>query len=220
LEEIKAILKEKGLEPAPERGRHTNWHVFLKSHLGAIAAADFFTVEVLRGFGLVRFWVMFVIDIGSRRVQIAGITCQPSEGWMKQIARNLTDCAGGFLKQTRYLILDRDPLYTRAFRAMLEEAGVNVVRLPSRSPDLNSYAERWILSLRSECLSRIIPLGESPLRRTIDSYLTHYHTERNHQGLANRLIEPSAANTNAGRGRILRRERLGGLLNFYYRAAA
>jgi transposase InsO family protein len=111
--------------------------------------------------------VFFVIDIGTRHVHIAGITNQPSEAWMKQIARNLTDCVDGFLKQTRYLILDRDPRYPRVFRRMLKDAGVKVVRPPARSPDLNSYAERWIRSLRSECLSRVIPLGERHLRHLL-----------------------------------------------------
>lgn len=170
---------------------------------------------MLRGFGLVRYHAMFVIDIGSRRVHIAGITDQPSEAWMKQIARNLTDCVDGFLKQTRYLILDRDPLSTRAFRMLLKETGLRIVRLPARSPNPNSYAERWILSLRSEYLSRIIPLGRRHLRHTLNEYLIHLHRERNHQGLSNRLIEPLAANINAGQGRIRRRERVGGLLNFY-----
>jgi putative transposase len=217
---IKNILLAHGLEPAPERGRRTSWHTFIKSHLGAIAGADFFTVEVLRGFGLIRYYVFFIIDIGTRRVHIAGITSQPSEAWMTQIARNLTDCVDGFLMHTMYLILDRDPLYTRMFRGMLKDAGVKVVRLPARSPDLNSYAERWIRSLRSECLSRVIPLGERHLRNLISEYLVHYHGERNHQGLGNRLIEPLAANTNSGKGVIRRRERLGGVLNWYYREAA
>lgn len=217
---IKNILLAHGVEPAPERGRHTSWHTFIKSHLGAIAGADFFTVEVLRGFGLVRYYVFFVIDIATRRVHIAGITSQPSEAWMKQIARNLTDCVDGFLKRTKYLILDRDPLYTQVFRGMLKESGVNIVRLPSRSPDLNSYAERWIRSLRSECLSRVIPLGERHLRHLLSEYLAHYHLERNHQGLDNRIIEPLAANTNAGEGIVQRRERVGGLLNYYYLIAA
>jgi len=210
---IKNILLAHGLEPAPERGRRTSWHTFIKSHLGAIAGADFFTVEVLRVFGLVRYYVFFVIDIATRRVHIAGITSQPNETWMKQIGRNLTDCVYGFLKQTRYLILDRDPLYTGVFRQMLKDAGVNVVRLPARSPDLNSYAERWIQSLRSECLSRVIPLGERHLRNLISEYVAHFHGERNHQGLGNGLIEPPAANTNSGKSGIRRRERLGGVLN-------
>ncbi|HMA91263.1 MAG TPA: integrase core domain-containing protein, partial [Polyangiaceae bacterium] len=217
---IKAILRERGIEPVPERRRHASWHTFVESHLGAIAGADFFTAEVLRGFGLVRYYVFFVIDIATRRAHIAGITDQPSEAWMKQIARNLTDCVDGFLKQTRYLILDRDPLYTKAFRTMLKGAGVKIVRLPARSPNLNPHAQRWVHSARSECLSRIILFGEKHLRRTIASHVDHYHMERNHQGLGNRLIEASAANTTAGQGRIRRRERLGGLLNYYYRAAA
>jgi hypothetical protein len=164
--------------------------------LGAIAGADRFTVEVLRGFGLVRYWVMFVIDIGTRRVHIAGITDQSSELWMKRTARELTDCVDGFLRHTRYLILDRDPLYTKAFCTSFKDAGVNLVRLPARSPSLNSHTERWIGSLRAECLCRIIPLGEKHLRNTIASYVDHWG--RNHQGLGNRLIEPIAANTNAG----------------------
>ena len=114
----------------------------------------------------------------------------------------------------------RDPLYTRVVRQMLKDAGVKVVQLPARSANLNSYAERWIRSLRSECLSRIIPLGEHHLRRAIQSYVAHYHGERNHQGLGNRLIEPRPANTNASQGRVRRRERVGGVLSYYYRAAA
>jgi putative transposase len=217
---IKNILLAQGLEPAPERGRRTSWPTFIKSHLGAIAGADFFTVEVLRGFGLVRYYVFFIIDIATRRVHIAGITSQPCEAWMRQIARNLTDCIDGFLNHMRYLILDRDSLYTCAFRGMLKDAGVKVVQLPARSPDLNSYAERWIRSLRSECLSRVIPLGERHLRNLISEYLAHYHGERNHQGPGNRLIEPLVANTNSGKGVIRRRERLGGVLNYYYREVA
>ena len=217
---IKNILLAHGLEPAPERGRRTSWHTFIKSHLGAIAGADFFTVEVLRGFGLVRYYVFFVIDIKTRRVHVAGITNQPSEAWMRQMARNLTDWVDGFLKQTRYLILDRDPLYTQAFREMLRGSGVKVVRLPARSPNLNSYAERWVRSVRSECLSRVIPFGERHLRHLLSEYLIHFHQERNHQGLENRIIEPLAANTNAGKGIVRRRERVGGLLSYYYREAA
>ena len=126
----------------------------------------------------------------------------------------------GFLRHTKHLILDRDPLYTRAFREVLKGSGVKVVRLPARSPNLNSYAERWIRSVRSECLSRVIPLGERHLRNLISEYLIHSHQERNHQGLDNRLIEPLAANTNSGKDVIRRRERLGGVLNYYYLEAA
>lgn len=163
--------------------------------------------------------MFFVLDIGSRSVHIAGSTDQPCEALMQQIARNLTDRVDGFLKQTRYLIFDRDPLYAKALRTMLKDAGVEIVRRPSGSPNLNCFAERWMRSLRQECLSQIIPLGENHLRQTITSYVGHYHMERNHQGLGYRLIESVVANSNADEGRIRMRERVGGLLNYYYRAA-
>jgi transposase InsO family protein len=115
--------------------------------------------------------------------------------------------------------VDRDPLYTAKWRGTLKAAGVNVVRLPPRSPNLNAYAERFVLSIRRECLNRIVPLGERHLRAVIREYMEHYHRERNHQGLANRLIEPSAGPAN-NNGRVHRHERLGGLLNFYRRRAA
>jgi transposase InsO family protein len=217
---VKRILLDRGLEPAPERGRHTSWATFLRAHMGAIAGADFFTVEVLRPFGLVRYFVFFVIDIGSRRVHIAGISNQPSGAWMTQVARNLTDYFDGFLRGTHHLILDRDPLYTRAFRSTLAEADVNVVRLPARSPDLNAFAERFVLSVKSECLDRVIPLGERHLRHLLAEFVEHYHRERNHQGLGNKLIEPIPANTNAVEGVVRRRARLGGLLSYYHREAA
>jgi hypothetical protein len=113
---IKRILVDHGLDPAPQRSKKTSWSTFIKSHSGAIAGVDFFTVEVLTPFGIVRDFVFFLIDIGTRRVHIAGISNQPSEARMTQIARNLTVCVDGFLRPIRYLILDRDPLYTRAFR--------------------------------------------------------------------------------------------------------
>ena len=97
---------------------------------------------------------------------------------------------------------------------------MKVVRLPARRPNLNSYAERWVRSVRSECLSRVIPLGERHLRHLLSEYLVHFHQERNHQGLENRIIELLAANTNAGKGIVRRRERVGGLLSYYYREAA
>jgi transposase InsO family protein len=118
------------------------------------------------------------------------------------------------------LIIDRDPLYTNEFRRMLEEAGVKVVRLPPRSPDLNAFAERFVLSIRSECLDRIVPLGEAHLRMAIGEYVAHYHGERNHQGLGNILIDPAAREPANGNGGVRRHERLGGLLNFYTRRAA
>jgi len=142
---------------------------------------------------------------------------RPLRGHRARRGDTLTDGVGGFLRQTRYLILDRDPLYTRTFREMLKQAGVRIVRLPARSPDLNAFAERWV---RSECLSRVIPLGERHLRHLLTEYLEHYHQERNHQGLNNRIIAPEPADANSGGGIGRRRERIGGLLGYYYLEAA
>ncbi len=216
---VKRILAAHGIEPAPERGRRTPWKTFLRTHWDAIAAADFFTVEVLTFGGLVRYSIFFVMELRTRRVEIAGITSQPCEAWMKQIARNLTDSFDGFLLNTRHLILDRDPLYTAAFRSMLRGRGVNVIKLPARSPNLNAYAERFVLFIKSECLTRMVLLGERHLRTAIAEYMQHYHTERNHQGVGGRLLVPDET---VGRtvGRIVCRERLGGTLKYYFRKAA
>jgi len=141
---IQRILTEHGIEPAPLRGRTMPWKTFLKAHWGAIAAADFFSVEVLTRGGFVRYLVLFVIDLKTRRVQIAGVTCAADGAWMAQIARNLTDAAAGPLTGFGHLIVDRDPLFTAHFRALLQAADVHMLRLPSRSPNLNAYAERFV----------------------------------------------------------------------------
>ncbi len=216
---IKRILADAGIEPAPERGKRTTWKTFLKAHWGAIAAMDFFTVEVLTWRGLVRYFVLFAIDLKTRRVHIAGIVHEAYGQWMEQVARNLTDPVEGFLRAKRYLIHDRDPLFTRRFVEILEAAGVKSVKLPARSPNLNAYAERFVLSARRECLNKVIPFSEKHLRKIVIEFVDHYHGERNHQGLGNQLIEAtiaSAPNASA----VKCRERLGGILNFYYRDAA
>ena len=146
-ETVRNILKEHGIVPAPERRKRILWSTFLKAHWGSIAAADLFTVEIWSCFGLTRYYVLFVIRLSSRRVHIAGITEYPHGEWMKQIGRNVTDVADGFLTDTRYLILDRDPLYTEAFRDLLKQAGIKIVRLPARSPNLNAYAERFVRTI-------------------------------------------------------------------------
>ncbi len=174
--------------------------------------------RALSPFGLIRYHVMFVIDIATRRVFIGGITSDPNGDWMKQVARNLTDMWDGFLLGTRYLIHDRDPLFTEEVRGLLKDAGIAPLRLPARSPNLNAYAERFVLSIRRECLDRIVPLSERHLRTSVAEYIVHYHTERNHQGLDNELITPLPAIANNA-VRIKSRERLGSVLKYYYRAA-
>ena len=214
---IRRILKEQGIEPAPERSKHMPWKKFLKMHWESLAAADFFTVEIWTPIGLMRYLVFFVIDLPTRRVEIAGIAPSPDGFWMHQIARNLVDGFDGFLQGKRFLIHDRDPLYTNGFLELLEKAGVRSMRLPPRSPNLNAYAERFVLSIKSECLNRMVILGERHLRYVIIEYTEHYHAERSHQGLNNQLIDgiPDGQSRH-----VMQRERLGGLLNYYYRDAA
>ena len=137
-----------------------------------------------------------------------------------RVARNLTDVVDGFLKKTKYLIHDRDPLYTREFADILASGGVRTVKLPAQSPDLNAYAERFVRSIKKECLERMILLGEHHLRRAVREYLSHYHRERNHQGLDNRVNRIFAGRTPRLKGPVLRRERLGGMLSYYHREAA
>ena len=212
---IANILKEHGLEPAPQR--HTPWSVFLKAHWKTIAATDFFTAEVWTLRGLTRFHVFFVIDLETRRVRISGITDQPSGEWVKRLTRSLLDGFDGFLLKHSYLIHDRDPLFTTAFGSLLRSSGVEPVRLPPRSPNLNAYAERFVGSIRSECLDRMVIFGEQRLRYVVSEYAEHYHHERSHQGLDNALVDPIHE---CGNGPVLCHDRLGGLLRFYHRKAA
>jgi putative transposase len=215
---IANILKEHGIEPAPERSRKTTWKEFLKRHWDQIIATDFFTIEVWTPTGLKRFIVLFFMELCTRRVEMGGVASKANGLWMTQIARNLTDEVDGFVKGKRYLIHDRDPLYTREFLSMLAESGIESVKLPPRAPNLNAYAERFVRSIKESCLEQIILFGEDALRNSIHHFLDHYHLERNHQGLKNELITPMNALVHT-EGQIERRERLGGLLNYYYWAA-
>ena len=164
-------------------------------------------------------YVFFVIELATRRVEIAGITLAPNEAWMMQIGRNLTDPHDGLLARKRFLIIDRDSKYSLAFWTLLNNSGVEIVRLPPRSPNLNAYAERFVRSIKSECLGRMIFFGERSLRKATREYAAHYHRERNHGGIDNRLIEPDDSPRSAA-GTIDCTARLGGMLRFYHRAAA
>lgn len=148
---------------------------------------------------------------------IGGITLVPNTRWVDQMARNLVDAVSGFLNGKTHLIHDRDPLFTAKFRDILKSAGVETARLPARSPNLNAFAERFVLSIKSECLDRMVFIGERRLRRAIEEYVEHYHLERPHQGLGNTLIHGVPESPN---GAVQRRERLGGMLSSYYCEAA
>ena len=192
---------------------------FLQAPWEGRTACDLFTVEVLTLAGLQRYLVFFVTALQSRRVTIVGIPPQPHGAWMEQMARTLTDPVDGCLRRARYLIHDRAPLSTRVFGEILEGGGVQPIRLPPKSPNLNAYTERFVRSMKEECLSRVVPLGEGHLRLLVGEYVDHSHRERNHQGLDTQLLQrpPPPVSLAAD---VQRRERLGGLFNFYHREAA
>jgi putative transposase len=207
---IATILKEQGIPPRGERT--TSWQTFLRAHWSALKAADFFTTEIWTVRGLVTYYTVFVID-----VSIVGSTPYPDDAFMLQIVRQLTDASDGVLTGRRFLMCDRDQKWSTAVRDLLEASGVRVVRTPFRAPNCNAYAERFVRSIKEECLDRLIPLGDGHFRRTLAEFLVHYHRERNHQGLGNELIDDGRGEHHGGR--LRRRQRLGGLLSYYYRAA-
>jgi transposase InsO family protein len=214
------ILKRHGVAPAPERQTTTTWKEFIRTHMDVLVATDFFTAEVWTLGGLVTYYVLFFIHLGSRKVYIAGMTPQPNQAWMMQVARNVTMEQWGFLSPGQYLIHDRDGKYGPAFRQLIDAAGVTRVPLPPRSPNLNVYAERWVRSVKEECLSRLILYGEASLRHALTQYVEHFHHERNHQGKGNVRLFPAISQDSACQGPIQCRERLGGLLKYYAREAA
>jgi putative transposase len=213
------ILQRHALSPAPERKHTTTWAAFIRTHLALLAGTDFFTVEVLTLRGLVTYYVLFFIHLESRRVDIAGVTVQPDERWMQQMARNVTMEGCGALWDCRYLLHDRDTKYTQSFRAIIASGRIEPLALPARSPNLNAYAERWVRSVKEECLSKVILFGERSLRQALNEYVEHFHAERNHQGKGNILLFPR--DTDIRRAQPVQcRERLGGLLRYYHREAA
>ena len=213
------ILKKNGIPPAPNRSQETTWTKFIKSHQKIIAACDFFTTEIITPAGLITYYVLFFIKLGSREVYIAGITPHPNEEWMKQIARNLTMDDWGFLCDCKYLILDRDTKFCKSFRSILASMGIKPIRLPPQSPVMNAYAERFVRSIKYECMNKLIFFGEESLRKALSEYVLHYHLERNHQGKDNLLLF-SDPKTASNRGKIRCRKKLNGLLKYYYRSAA
>ena len=214
------VLKRYGIAPAPKRSQTTTWKEFIQSHLEVLAGIDFFTVEVLTWRGLVTYYILFFIHLESRRVSLAGITRHPDQAWMQQMARNATGEAWGFLDQRRYALHDRDTKFCSVFRATLAAGDIKPIQLPARSPNLNSHAERWVRSVKGECLSKLILFGEASLRRALTEFIDHFHAERNHQGKGNVLLFPrEKVGQQKPRSRVGCRQRLGGLLKYYSYAA-
>jgi putative transposase len=214
------VLKRHSIAPAPKRSQKTTWKEFISAHMAVLAGTDFFTVEVLTWRGLVTYYVLFFLHLDTRRVTLAGITRHPTGAWMTQMARNAVDETSGCLRHHRYVLHDRDAKFCAAFDDLLRCGGVHCLTLPPRSPNLNAFAERWVRSVKDECLSKLVLFGEASLHRVLNEFIAHFHSERNHQGKANTLLFPSLAPTKrALRGSVRCHERLGGLLRYYSRAA-
>src|SRR5262249_6081092 len=165
------ILKRHGIPPAPERKTTTTWKEFIRTHMAVLVATDFFTTQVWTLGGVVTYYVLFFIGLSTREGDVAGGTPYPNAAWMVQVGRNITMEQWGFLSPGQYLIHDRDGKYCPAFQQLIDTAGVKRVPLPTRSPNLNAYAERWVRSVKEECLSRLILFGEASLQHALHEYV-------------------------------------------------
>lgn len=211
---VRRLLLAAGLKPAPRRSG-PSWRAFLERQAASMIACDFFTVETI---SLRRFYVLFFIELESRYVHLAGCTTNPTGGWVTQQARNLS--ISGVLERMRFLIHDRDSKFTSAFDEVFRSEGMKVIQTPIRAPQANAFAERFVRTVRGECLDWLLILSRRHLERVLRIFLAHYNNERPHRGLA--LPPPESADI-AGQptvGEIERRDRLGGLIHEYHRAAA
>ncbi len=213
------ILKDNGIESAPDRKRGTSWGTFLKAHWETLAAIDFTTTEAWTQHGLVTLFVLVVMQVKTRRVEIAGVTANPDSACVRQIARNLTDPQDGFLRNSTHVLVDRDTKFSPLCEFLETSTEIETIRLPPKSPNGNAHLERFLLSLKSEGVDRMIFFGEGSLRKALAEFTAHDHTERNHQGLDNKLID-SGNEVGRTTGTIECRERLGGLLRYDHRRAA
>ena len=214
---VAGVLRAQGIGPVPEWP--TSWRTFLAAHWDAIGGADCFSTEVWTTRGLVTSYTVFVLELQSRRVQLVGPTPFPDDAFMRQVAREWTDADNGLLRHDGILLCDRDTKWSAAFRQTLAGVGVRVVQTPFRAPNCNAHAERFVRSIKEECLDRVVVLGEAHLCRLLANFVTHYHHERNHQGLHDRLIVADPRAPPSGTGRVRCHARLGGLLRYYHRAA-
>jgi hypothetical protein len=215
------ILGRHDVPPAPKRKHTTNWKDFIRTHLDVLAGTDFFTLEVVTLKGLITYYVLFFIHLETRRVCLAGMTPHPRQEWIKQIARNLTLEQWGFLGNCRYLLHDRDTKFCRSFDKIIELGNVKPIPLPAPRPNLNAFAERWVKSVKEECLSKLVLFSQASIKRALQQYLIHYHEERNHQGKGNALLFPSQARpVGSEQGSVQCQQRLVGLQKYYYRQAA
>ena len=213
---VRDLLKRRHVPPAPERERRgSTWRQFLARHRHQIVACDFFTCETLF---LKTVYVLFFIELGTRRVHLAGCTAHPTAAWVTQQARNLAWQIRDGALPCRFLIRDRDAKFPAGFDAVIRSEGVEIVRTPYRSPRANAVAERWVGTARRECLDQLLILSERHLRRVLTAFVAYYNERRPHQGLQQQCPVPLAPDS--GDGRIARRDVLTGIIHDYYREAA
>jgi putative transposase len=212
---VRRLLARAGLGPAPRRSG-PSWREFLRAQAANVVACDFFTVETAL---LRRYYVLFFIELQTRRVHLAGTTTNPDGQWVTQQARNLS--LSGALEDVRFLIRDRDAKFIAGFDEVFRTDGVNVVQTPFRSPQANAHAERFVRTARTECLDWLLILGQRQLDRVLRVYVDHYNTERPHRALGRRPpIATRPQPPSPPQATIQRRDRLGGLLHEYHPAAA
>ena len=215
---IRTTLRRHGLDPAPRRADGT-WRAFLRQQAAGIVACDFFTVDTV---WLRRLYVLFFIELDTRRVHLAGVTANPDGGWVTQQARNLLLVLGDQGRRVRFLLRDRDAKFSRGFDDVFRSEGGEVLVTPVRAPKANAYAERWVRTVRTECLDWLLIVGRSHLEQVLRVYVQHYNGHRPHRALGLAAPDPPAGLTVVGedqQGRVHRRDLLGGLLHEYRRAA-
>jgi putative transposase len=213
---IRTVLLRHGVPPAPERGRQgSSWRTFLRHYKEQFLACDFFTVETLT---LQTLYCLFFIEHGTRQVYFAGCTAHPDQNWVTQQARQMTWELEDREPPMKYLIRDHDTKFTQSFDTVFEAAGIEIVNIPYQAPNANAVAERWVRSVREECLDRLIILDECHLRRVLNKYVAYFNARRPHQGLAQ--DSPLGLEPVSNQGPIRCRKVLGGIISDYYREAA
>jgi putative transposase len=214
---IRRILKRHRIPPAPVRHTDTTWRQFLRTQATSMLAVDFFHVDC--AVTLRRLYVLFALEVGDRYLHVLGVTGHPDGPWTTQQARNLVMDLGDQVAQFRFLVRDRAGQFAASFDAVLADAGIEVVKIPPRCPRVNCYAERFVLTVRTEVADRILIFGERHLRRVLAVYAAHYNARRPHRALRLRPPRPTSPDPEPVNGRIRRRSILGGLINEYETAA-